>query len=191
MARVRSEEKRLAILAAATGIIVEAGLPATRTAAIAKAAGVAEGTLFVYFKTKDELVNQLYLSIKQELAAVMITTADDSLSMEAKFRHYWCKYVCWGVENHSKKLAMDQLMVSAALLPEVKEQANVPFAEVANYVAGCIEAGLLKSLPVDYVLGVFAAMAEMTINYVLQQKVAVEEYQQTGFDLLWDAVAKR
>jgi AcrR family transcriptional regulator len=38
---------------------------AASTSAIARSAGVAEGTLFRYFATKDELLNELYLSIKQ------------------------------------------------------------------------------------------------------------------------------
>lgn len=41
---------------------------ATPTSAISKAAGVAEGTLFTYFKTKDDLVNALYRAIKFEIA---------------------------------------------------------------------------------------------------------------------------
>jgi AcrR family transcriptional regulator len=54
MARARSPEKRSAILQAAVGEIAEAGLGAP-TAKIAKRAGVAAGTLFLYFANKEEL----------------------------------------------------------------------------------------------------------------------------------------
>jgi hypothetical protein len=37
------------------------------------AARIAEGTLFTYFKTKDELVNALYREIKVELADAMMS----------------------------------------------------------------------------------------------------------------------
>ncbi len=48
VARPRSEDKRMAILEAATEAIAEAGLGAS-TALIARKAGVAEGTIFRYF----------------------------------------------------------------------------------------------------------------------------------------------
>jgi AcrR family transcriptional regulator len=63
MARPKSEDKRNAILSAATEVFAERGLSAA-TSAISSAAGVAEGTLFTYFKTKDELINALYRETK-------------------------------------------------------------------------------------------------------------------------------
>ena len=41
-------------------LFAERGIGHAPTSAIAAAAGVAEGTLFTYFKTKDELLNELY-----------------------------------------------------------------------------------------------------------------------------------
>jgi hypothetical protein len=57
MTRPRSGDKRNAILAAATDIIAEQGVSAP-TAKIARAAGVADGSLFTNFPDKDDLLNQ-------------------------------------------------------------------------------------------------------------------------------------
>ena len=70
MARPRSEDKQIALLEAATEVVAEQGLAAP-TSLIAKRAGVAEGTLFRYFPTKDELLNALYLDIKRSLGESM------------------------------------------------------------------------------------------------------------------------
>src|SRR5712672_503691 len=72
MARLKSEDKRNSILSAATKVFAERGLAAP-TVAITAVAGVAEGTLFTYFRTKDELVNALYREIKLELADAMMS----------------------------------------------------------------------------------------------------------------------
>src|SRR5260370_35990800 len=71
MPRPRSDEKRIAILEAATRIIVARGLSAP-TAGIAKEAGVPNGSLVTYFETKTELFNQLYLELKVEMAATAL-----------------------------------------------------------------------------------------------------------------------
>jgi len=58
MARPKSEEKRSKLLSVATEVFARNGLSAS-TASITNAAGMAEGTLFVYFKGKDDLINAL------------------------------------------------------------------------------------------------------------------------------------
>ena len=50
MARPKSEDKRNAILDAATRVFAESGLSAAPTSEISKQAGVAEGTLFTYLE---------------------------------------------------------------------------------------------------------------------------------------------
>ena len=57
MARPKSEDKRNAILDAATRVFAECGLTAAPTSEISRRAGVADGPLFTYFKTKDDLIN--------------------------------------------------------------------------------------------------------------------------------------
>jgi AcrR family transcriptional regulator len=71
MARARSENRRNAILSAATRVIASQGLGAA-TATIAKQAGVSNGSLFLYFDTKAMLLNELYVSLKTEMGAAAI-----------------------------------------------------------------------------------------------------------------------
>jgi AcrR family transcriptional regulator len=51
-------------LDAATRVFAERGLTAAPRSDISKQAGVAEGNLFTYFKTKDDLIKALYREIK-------------------------------------------------------------------------------------------------------------------------------
>lgn len=71
MARPKSEDKKQALLEAATAAFAQSGIAAS-TALIARNAGVAEGTLFRYFATKDDLLNALYLHLKQDLCQTML-----------------------------------------------------------------------------------------------------------------------
>jgi AcrR family transcriptional regulator len=59
VARPRSKDRRNAILEAATRLFAERGLVASPTSEISKRAGVAEGTLFTYFQSKDNLISPL------------------------------------------------------------------------------------------------------------------------------------
>ena len=99
MARPKSEDKKKALLEAATTAIAQSGIAAS-TAVIARNAGVAEGTLFRYFATKDELINELYLHLKQSLCQSMIANLDRSLTDAKALTFYiWRSYISWGI-NH-------------------------------------------------------------------------------------------
>ena len=87
MARPRSEEKRKALLKAATEIFSIRGLSAP-TASITELAGLAEGTLFVYFKDKDDLINCLYEELKKELAQAMLANYPNKASIQNRAKTY-------------------------------------------------------------------------------------------------------
>jgi TetR/AcrR family fatty acid metabolism transcriptional regulator len=71
----RSGDKRERILVAAVKVFAKNGFHATRVSEVAKAAGVADGTIYLYFRSKDELlvslfedrVNRLLSYMKDEL----------------------------------------------------------------------------------------------------------------------------
>src|SRR5215813_8570701 len=76
----KKESTRQAILRAALALFAEKGFYTTTTKAISRRAKIAEGTLFNYFKTKEDLA--LYF-FEQELASVSQWYNDDQRSQEA------------------------------------------------------------------------------------------------------------
>ncbi len=62
MARRRSDDKRDRILAGAIEAFAARGFYRTRVADVAKAAGVADGTIYLYFENKDALLATIFES---------------------------------------------------------------------------------------------------------------------------------
>ena len=58
--RTRGGDKRERILRAAVRVFAKNGFHDTRVSEVAKAAGVADGTIYLYFKSKDELLLSLF-----------------------------------------------------------------------------------------------------------------------------------
>ena len=65
-------DKRRQILDAALALCAEDGLQGAATARIARAAGVANGTLFHHFPSKELLIQQLYQDVKLRLGAAIV-----------------------------------------------------------------------------------------------------------------------
>jgi AcrR family transcriptional regulator len=99
VARPKSEDKRNAILNAATRLFAERGLAAAPMSEISRLADVAAGTLFTYFTTKDDLINSLYREIKLELADAMMSDFPRKKNVRTRLQHVWDRYVNWGVAN--------------------------------------------------------------------------------------------
>src|SRR5260370_12149609 len=129
LARPLSDEKRNAILTSAALSVAALGMGAP-TAKIAWGAGVAEGTLFTYFPTKDALFNELYLALKQEVAATMMADYPTGSPLRDRWRHIWDRYIDWGAANSAKRKAIRQLTVSDRIGEPIKRSGGEAFRYV-------------------------------------------------------------
>jgi AcrR family transcriptional regulator len=93
------EERPQQILDAAFTVFGEHGLQGARLEDIAHAAGVAKGTIYLYFPNKEELFKEMIRSTmvtRLEQAEAEIA-ADTSATIEAQLRSYvasWWEYLC-------------------------------------------------------------------------------------------------
>src|SRR3954453_6062189 len=67
-----SPDKREAILAAALRLIARLGLHASPMSAVAREAGVAAGTLYLYFESKEAMINALYLELLEDRTRAIV-----------------------------------------------------------------------------------------------------------------------
>jgi AcrR family transcriptional regulator len=192
VARPRSEDKRNAILDAATRVFAERGLTAAPTSEISKEAGVAGGTLFTYFKTKDDLVNALYREIKLELADAMMSGFPRKKSVRTRLQHVWDGYVNWGVTNPEQRKALAQLLVSGMLSKESIEAGSVPFVEMQNMIRNAMGQQILRAdLPAELISKVMGAVADATMDLIGLKPGMAKKYRDGGFEIYWAGIARK
>jgi Transcriptional regulator len=184
MARPKSEEKRAQILSAATQVFAKNGLSAS-TASITSAAGVAEGTLFNYFKGKDDLMNTLYLEIKTDLAECMLGGAKPDGSPKEAMHHIWNNYIDWGARNPDQLAVLHKLKVWEGLTPETREATVTRFAHLHCITEAAIIGSGLKDVPHDFMIAMFSAQVEVVLQYIKQDPGKESFYKDIGFELFW------
>ena len=191
MARPRSEDKRNAILDAATRLFAERGLAAAPTSEISKLAGVAEGTLFTYFKTKDDLINALYREIKLELGDAMMSDFPRKKNIRTKLRHVWDRYVNWGIASPRQRKVLAQLTVSEALTKESRDAGSAPFVEFQAMIRDAIEQRVFRNdVPVELISKSLAALVEATIDLTESNRAKAKQYRDGGFQMFWAGITK-
>ena len=189
MARPKSEDKRNAIIDAATHLFAERGLTAAPTSEISKQAGVAEGTLFTYFKTKDDLINALFREIKLEQADAIMAGFPRKKSVRTRLRHVWDGYVNWGVTNRGKRRVLAQLQVSGTLSKESIEAGSALFVEMQDTTRDAIERHILRAdLPIELISKTLAALAEATMDLIVLKPSMASKYRNSGFEVYWAGI---
>jgi AcrR family transcriptional regulator len=190
MARPRSEDKRNAILTAATTIFAERGLGAA-TSAISASAGVAEGSLFRYFPTKDDLVNALYCELKLELGDALMAGYPRRKSIKERVRHVWNAYLSWGMTNPEALRALRQMEVWSGLTAAARAATAAPFAELQAMAESSDARRLMRpELSFEVMTATLKALAEATMDFMRLQPRKAEAHRLTGFEMLWAAITR-
>ncbi|MCT4708496.1 TetR/AcrR family transcriptional regulator [Enterobacteriaceae bacterium H11S18] len=189
MARPKSEDKRLALLEAAKVAVAEFGLGAA-TSLIAKNAGVAEGTLFRYFPTKDELLNALYLYLKTDLGVTMMKNFQADASVKERARKVWSGFIDWGLVHPKASKAMRQLAVSDKITQETKDSVARIHPELRKLAEDCITNEFLSCGLSAFGDAIFFSLAETTAEFASREPEKATDYKAAGFEAMWRAMSR-
>jgi len=188
MPRLRSEDRRNAILAAATRIIASEGLAAA-TAAIAKEAGVSNGSLFVYFDTKAALLNELYVALKTEMTAAALAGLPAEREPREQVFHMWTQWLGWATANPEKRRALAQLDVADEITADTHETVRSAFRGIAELLERSLADGPMRDAPLGFALSLTSAIADATIDAMIREPAEAEARSRVAFDAMWRVLA--
>lgn len=95
----QGKDKQEAILSAALSLFVSRGFHGTAVPLIAKKAGVAAGTIYHYFESKEKLVNVLFRRWKGVIAQRIHTGFPHAGLPREQFRAIWMSMAAFAQEN--------------------------------------------------------------------------------------------
>jgi TetR/AcrR family transcriptional repressor of multidrug resistance operon len=87
--RIRDEQKEAAVREKAIEMIVKEGFDGMSMQKLAKAADVSPATLYLYFKNREDMVNQLYLETEKRFYESSLKGFDPEMSFEEGLWHQW------------------------------------------------------------------------------------------------------
>lgn len=190
MIRKLSPEKRERFLNAALKLFVADGVQNTSTAAIAKEAGTAAGTLFLYFPTKQDLIDELVLNMVREQSGIIQSKLEQTFSARENFATIWEGTICWFIENIAIYKYVQQVRDSGVVSDTVIQETNESFA----YYYDAINKGLAENSIMPYPIELIGEMLYREIiavmNLVSNQPDSEkqEEYIRLGFDIFWNGI---
>ncbi len=85
----KSQQKRDALVKATIRLVNNNGFHATSMSKIAKMAEVSPGTIYLYFKNKQDLVNQVYIEVKVAFSEFAFRDYKEDLTVKEGFKNIW------------------------------------------------------------------------------------------------------
>lgn len=167
-------DKRAAILKAATGVFAEKGFFNSKVADIAKAAGVADGTVYLYFKNKDDVLHSIFDRAMEEFIGDGRRELELLSKPEDKLRRI--------AELHLERLGADREMAivfQVELRGSIKfmqEFSAAGFSEYLDIIRMTIEEGQKTGVfrtdlkPVVCAKIFYGALDEMVTNWIISNK---------------------
>jgi AcrR family transcriptional regulator len=190
MVRELNAEKRERYLKAALMLFTSTGVQNTSTAEIARAAGTASGTLFLYFPTKIQLINELILMISKQVSDHINSLLDPSLSVRDSFFTIWDGSIRWFLQNMDAFKYSQQVRDSGFISDEVTMESGKYFSFYYETIQKGLAAGSIKPYPIDLIGGFLYQDIIAVMNHIRLQSDpdSVDEAIQQGFELLWDGI---
>jgi TetR/AcrR family fatty acid metabolism transcriptional regulator len=135
----RGGDKRERILRAAVRVFAKNGFYDTRVSEVAKAAGVADGTIYLYFKSKDELLLSLFEDRVETLLSHMKTELSKCASAPAKLRRII--EIQLGILEGERDLAEVFTVILRQSTKLLKQYAAPKFTAYLESIAGVVSEG--------------------------------------------------
>ena len=179
-AKKRSGDKHRRIIAAAVKVFAKNGFYNSKVSEIARAANVADGTIYLYFQNKDDILIRLF---EEEMAAILEKVSrevEQEKDPAAKLRRFAVAHLNLLEDNQElAEIIQVEVRQSSKFMKEYK---NVPFYKYLNLISNIVREGqALGVFRTDIEPGVFkraffGALDEMSRYWVLSagKKYSIE-----------------
>ena len=145
--RTGKDDKRDRLLRAALELIPQLGLHNTPISAIAERAGVAKGTPYLYFDSKEALIDALYQDLSDDRDRAIQAALVPGPAPREQLWAVWSGYARWHLDHRDALNFIQQCEASGILSTETRAREAERQATGAAEFAAAIRQGVLRDLP--------------------------------------------
>lgn len=185
-------DKRTQIFEAALKLFVEFGFHGTPTSKIAQEAGVANGTLFHYFPTKDDLIIALFKDTKGKMNNYVADNSVIENSLKGILKGQYLSALYWAMDNKLEFRFIEQFKTSPYLTKIVSEEMEKHLNPLIEMFQKGIIDKIIKDLPIDLLLTIISSQIYGLNNYLVNNDFSKAKQHQIisdTFELLWEMIS--
>lgn len=184
------EQKRRAVLDAALGLFANRTYGATPVPELAAAAGVAAGTIYRFFPSKEALANEVYRDTKMALAESIVAELGPGLAPRDEFDRWWGGLVRFATQRPDAFSYLETHCHDPYLDDESRAIAARLDVAAADFVRRSQRAAAMRPGPPEVLVAlVFGAFVGLHKLARLRGKRLTRHELDTARDAAWHMVA--
>jgi len=182
-------DKKEAIYKAAIKLLDENGFHSTPMSLIAKEANVAAGTIYLYFENKEDMLNKLYLEIKEKYSNSLMEGYSEDMPIRDAFELVWRNSLNFKLNRSAEFNVMEQFKNSPFVRKGTVEEGLKIFSPVFHLLDRARNAKVIKDIPSQIFQALFfAPVGELVKSHQLNRSKFTEEEKKIAFQATWDSV---
>ena len=189
--RKKEKKKENDIYEAALQIVNEEGIAGLKMQKLASSAGLSVGTLYVYFKDKETLLESMNVHFRQRLFDESIRWASADESFENRFRTTWFNYMRLLQRNPRVIVFLEQFQNEQVL---ANRPLGISFEQLSPFTQLIKEGqslGILIPGPLQVHLALLTAASHRWVLWSMQNWLpATTDFVHLAWDMIWGAIKR-
>jgi AcrR family transcriptional regulator len=188
--RTKDYGKVEVIFEAGLDLISSEGIAGLTMKSLAARSGMATGTLYIYFRSKEELFQRMYIYYRNRSLERFMQGYDPSEPFRIGLKKVYINYLTHRIEHHSESIFLEQYYRSSYITEEQNALAEAMKHPVYEVIQRGKREQLIKNDVDDEML--FLAMLgfvrELADEHVTKQYKMTPERIEKAFQLTWDMI---
>lgn len=190
--RTKDVNKTDLIFSAGLALIAKEGIAGVTMSKLAAKAGMATGTLYIYFRSKEALLRSLYEKLYRESSTRFMKGYDARQPFLAGLKRVWLNYMNHRIEHHDESVFLEQYYRSPYISADELQMAESMKVPVHQMIRRGKAEQFIRSDVDDEML--FLAMLgfirELADEHISGVYVLDEARIEKAFQMSWEAIKR-
>lgn len=185
----KSIDKKNALLKATIQLVNNNGFHATPMSKIAKMANVSPATIYLYFDSKQDLVNKTYLEVKTAYTNFAFATYHEAMPVKEGFKIIWKRIADFKLKELDEALFLTQCDNSPMIDESSRKEGIKHLQPLLDLWKKGKEEQIIKPIS-DYLLYAYT-ISPLSFLMVMQQRGTIKitnETIQEAYESAWNAI---
>lgn len=182
-------DKKSALLSATLTLVNNHGFHNVPMSKIAKLAGVSPATIYLYFEHKQDLINTLYLEVKESFSACAFKNYNEEMSVKKGFEVIWFNIANYKLNKINEAAFLAQCDNSPIIDEKIRVEGLKNLQPLLDLWEIGKKEGIIKPLS-HYILYSYTIYPLSFLLEMQEREICVldEKVKSETFQAAWDAI---
>jgi AcrR family transcriptional regulator len=182
--------KKAKIIQTTMELITQQGFHASPMSQIAREAGVAAGTIYHYFPSKDELIRSAYKEVKKQMGDALMYNFDGKKTYKEQFFSFWENLFLFFINNPLIFNFLEQYHHSPFINEQTKEEGQTYYQPVLDFFREGIDKQKLIPLDLELISNlIYGNIVTVSSLHLRNELKITQEKLQMTIEASWNSIA--